>query len=372
MAKPIKQPNGRWQIRPRFKSPVTGEWETKQRTFKTKAEASAWASHIIADADMGMTSKTVSLADYSQHWLNLYKKPFVEAWTIKRIQVDLNHAMKFFTPERPIDQINKASYQMWLNTEAEHLSHETVKTMHTSMKAMMESAIDEGIIARNPCVGARFAGVAPHEKTPKAKALSVKAYKHLLHEIVQSEDCVSKYACILLAFTGMRVGELLGLQWSKLSTNDHTILIDGQWDYKTGRGRIHLKDHTKPRTITVEQTVFQYLADYWRWQQHDNNILQMNQYVFIGFDGKPVSPTAINKFLKNACLRANVPRITTHSWRRTQATMMKLAKLDDKFIAGFLGHSVETLQKYYVIETDDLKEQNTELRQNFLTNQGII
>lgn len=375
MAKPKKLANGRWQIRPRYKDIVTGEWIGGKRTFDTAAEARAYEAHVIAEANMGHSSKTVTLGKYYAHWLELYKKPFVEKRTISRVEVDMKHALTFFTPGKQLDMITKANYQLWLNTEARTHSHETVRTMHTTFKSMMENAVDEGIILRNPCVGARFTGVTRKLKHPKQTVLDIHDYKLLLNQILQSPDCASKYACIVQAFTGMRIGELLGLTWSKINASEHKILIDGQYDYMENSGRIHLKDHTRPREITVEASLFGYLNDYRHWEQtsvYGSKVVPMSQYLFIGDDGLPITPNAVNKFLDHQCQKAGVTRITSHAWRRTQATMMRLAKLDDKFIAGFLGHTVETLEKYYVKETDDLKRENLTLRQAFLTDQGII
>lgn len=375
MAKPKKLANGRWQIRPRYKDVVTGEWIGNKRTFDTAAEARAYEAEVIAEANMGHSSKSVTLGRYYPHWVNTYKKPIVEKRTISRITADMNHALKFFSPSKHLDEINKASYQQWLNKESLTHSHETVRTMHTTFKSMMECAVDEGVIIRNPCTGARFMGVSRQLKHPKQDVLTVNDYKVLLAQILSSPDCASKYACIVQAFTGMRIGELLGLTWSKIDSRDHTILIDGQWDYMENSGRIHLKDHTRPRKITLEAPVFEYLNDYRRWQQSASNtlkIVSMDNYLFIGDNGLPITPSAVNKFLARQCKKAGILRITSHAWRRTQATMMKLAKLDDKFVAGFLGHTVETLQKYYVRETDDLKKQNQQMRQSFLNDQGII
>ncbi|WP_161003336.1 hypothetical protein [Furfurilactobacillus milii] len=50
---------------------------------------------------------------------------------------------------------------------------------------------------------------------------------------------------------------------------------------------------------------------------------------------------------------------------------MTLAAVDNKFIAAFLGHSVQTLEKYYVRETEDLQKQNSDLREQFFRDQGL-
>lgn len=376
MAEPKKLPNGKWRIIARYKSNVTGEWLTKSKTFKTAAECRAWATDLIASANLGHTSQSVKLGDYYDHWLKVYKEPFVEIKTIRRIKSVINHALKFFSPSKEIDQITKGNYQLWLNQESTNHSHETVLTMHTTFKAMMASAEDEGVILRNPCHGAKIGGFPQPTAHPKQSVLNLAQYKALLTDIVNSDDCQSKYICLLQAFTGLRIGEALGLTWDKIDFNKHTILVDGQFDYAASEKRTHLKDHTRPRLITVEPILFDYLSQYRRWQMSESihsNVFQMTNYLFFNPQkGIPLTPGAPNKYLEKHCKAIGITRITTHGWRRTQATMMTYAKIDEKYIASFLGHTVETLQKYYVKETDDTIRQNQELRTNFLKQEGII
>ncbi|GEK28478.1 tyrosine-type recombinase/integrase [Furfurilactobacillus siliginis] len=377
MAKPKKGKNGRWQITARYKDIITGKWTSKTRTLDTAAEARSWEASVIHESDLGHSEKAVTLGDYFPHWLEIFKAPFVEKRTITRVKTDMNHALKFFGTHKELNSINRATYQMWLNHEAENHSHETVRTMHVTFRSMMENAVEEGVIIRNPCLHVRFAGNPQPIRVPKQSVLNIHDYKLLLSEILRSTECASKYAAIVQAFTGMRIGEALGLTWDKIDWDSHTILIDGQWDYMEHTGRIHLKGHASPRKITVEASLMEYLKDYRKWQKSAQNARKVvsitsTNYLFAGEDGTPITPDAVNKFLRISCNHAGVTRITSHAWRRTQATLMKLAKMDDKFVASFLGHTVETLQKYYVRQTDDLIRENQKLRAEFLSSQGII
>lgn len=380
MSKPSKLKNGRWRVVARYKNIITGTWTSKTKTFDSSAEARAWQAETIANANLGKTTKSVTLGQYFPHWLELYKKPFVEEKTIKRITVDMNHALSFFTPYKHMDEITKGNYQLWLNTEATNYSHQTVRSMHNSFKAMMNTAVDEGVIFKNPCIGAKFAGVEEVQsvKHPKQKVLTLDEFKRLLTTIEQSDDCASKYLCLLQAFTGVRIGEALGLEWSKIDFEHHTILIDGQYDYSLTRKRIHLKDHTKPRTIIVEPMLVNYLSYYRKWQQRQfvgRKVVNFSPYSYLFTDiqgtNTPINPTSVNKFLERKCKDIGITRITSHGWRRTQATLMTLAQIDPKFIANYLGHSVDTLQRYYVIETDDLIKQGQQMRTNFMENQVL-
>ena len=46
MAKPIQLKNGRWQVRPAYKDPVTDKWIQKLGTFDTKSEAESFNNTI--------------------------------------------------------------------------------------------------------------------------------------------------------------------------------------------------------------------------------------------------------------------------------------------------------------------------------------
>ena len=171
----------------------------------------------------------------------------------------------------------------------------------------------------------------------------------------------------------MRIGEVLGLTWDKFNIFNKQIEINEAFDEDT-KELTHLKDHTDPRTIQVQQLLFDYMAEYKKWRvlaQKQGIVISINNYVFAGEQGTPITISAVNRYLARLCERTKILRITTHGWRRTQATLMTLATVDNKFIASFLGHSVATLEKYYIRETEDLKKQNRDLRESFFKDQGL-
>lgn len=111
----------------------------------------------------------------------------------------------------------------------EVLSPNTVGKYHRVLSSMFQTAVEWGMIVSNPCDRVS----PPKVKKADAPFLTAEEAVRLL-SLLENEPQQYRNAVTLLLFTGMRRGELLGLEWSDYDKENRLLIIlvvlDGQAD----------------------------------------------------------------------------------------------------------------------------------------------
>ncbi len=134
-------------------------------------------------------------------------------------------------------------------------------------------------------------------------------------------DFISLYA--LLINTGLRIGEALGLKFSKISSNfgKAIAVIDEQW--KTEESRFSPPKHGSVRNIPLNSTVLKIISD-------NKRIAKRNQVVvFADQKGHPLSYDDVRRDFGRCCKRAGVKNIGLHGLRDVYITHYLMRKPED-------------------------------------------
>jgi integrase len=151
-------------------------------------------------------------------------------------------------------------------------------------------------------------------------------------------------AFLLLATTGMRRGEALGLRWEDVDLDEGWVsvtrsLISVGYDVKvsepkTQRGR---------RRVALDSTTVAVLRDHRKSQLEERMAWgpawRENGHVFAREDGSPIHPDAFSKLFNNRVRAAGVPRIRLHDLRHTHATLALQRGIHPKVVSERLGHA---------------------------------
>lgn len=133
--------------------------------------------------------------------------------------------------------------------------------------------------------------------------------------------------------TGMRRGELAGLEWKDIDYEKNTISINRTGAYCKNIG-IYTKEPKTAgsiRVITVSEIVIKQLKEYQEWY----NINKANwgdrwidsDRLFVQEHGEPICPNTIRFWLNKMLVENGMPHITVHSLRHTNITMQIAAGL---------------------------------------------
>jgi integrase len=219
------------------------------------------------------------------------------------------------------------------------LSPMTVHHVHSCLHRALRDAVRWGRLTRNPADAAdppRLRASAHEMRTWSAEQLQV------FLGSTKEERLGGLWH--LLALTGMRRGEALGLRWddidlqaARLSVRRALIPTGGEVvvsEPKTAKGR---------RVIALDATTVCVLK-----AQASRQLTDQTQcgddwvdsgYVFTIASGEPLDPEDVTRYFRQAVKRAMLPQIRLHDLRHTHATLALQAGVHPKVVSERLGHA---------------------------------
>ncbi len=172
---------------------------------------------------------------------------------------------------------------------------------------------------------------------------------------LEPKDIKYKVAIILDVFTGMRLGELMGLEWEDVDFKNQEITINKSSLYLPEKGVFTKSPKTDSsyRNVSIPDSVVEMLQEYKLW--YDNQKEQCGEFwnnsnrLFVQDDGSPMFPDTVSKWFKKFIQQIGLPVINFHGIRHTNATLLVSQNVDIAAISARLGHaSITTTLKFYV------------------------
>lgn len=246
------------------------------------------------------------------------------------------------------------------------ISGSTALYYHHILSSMFATAVQWQVIKSNPC---------NRVKPPRSKKIEAKYYNEYqvekLFECLETEPLQYRAMITLLLYSGMRRGELCGLCWDDINFTTGLIDINKSSLYTPQMGIF--EDATKtfssnrviklpPDIITLlnQHKIAQItqrleLGDNW----HDSN------KIFTSLNGQPLHPDTLSSWFGRFVKKNNLPKISLHSLRHTNATLMIANGIDIKTVSKRLGHSnVTTTGNIYTHAIQASDERASEMLEN--------
>ncbi|NUU76945.1 site-specific integrase [Paenibacillus xylanilyticus] len=346
--------------------PQTGK--RKQKTvsgFATKKEAENAARIVEYEYSQGtyVHEKDVTFKDFSTEWLKMY----AASGKVKESSVDvrrvcINRIMKYFA-YIPLRDITRKNYQdMLFDLHSHGYSKETIMASHATGKLIFNKAVELEIIKSSPT---RYSIVPVKRKTVEelesGDGLPVYLEKEQLKEYLRklkSKITRQEYAQLfVLAYTGMRIGELCVLKWSDVNFDEGTISITKTL-YNVNNNTRNFKLQTpktsgSQRVITVTQKVLKVLKDL-RTEQKKFKMSRMKEYVehdfiFVNRSKHPGYPelqkTLGDKMPRFTKISGLNLKLTPHTLRHTHVSLLAEAKVSLEAIMERLGHQDDKITR---------------------------
>ena len=242
------------------------------------------------------------------------------------------------------------------------LAPKTVKHYHTFITSILERAVKWGYIYENPCKKID----PPKVNRKQIKCFSTEQAKTFLKGL--ENECL-KYKVIfyILLFTGVRRGELLGLEWQDIDFEKNTITINRTSLYTASKGNFTdtTKNEYSLRTIYVSDELINLLKLYYNEQMKEKEMLGDlwvdSNRICIQWNGTPMSTNTPYEILQKLLKKYDLPKVSIHSLRHTNATIMIESGTDLKTTSARLGHSqVSTTMNIYVHQIKSSNEHAAE------------
>jgi integrase len=183
----------------------------------------------------------------------------------------------------------------------------------------------------------------------------VNTARHFLETLMNESDIRIKTALMLDLFTGLRRGELCGLEWPDINFDNNSIRVRRASQYISKKGVIEVKtkNNSSDRNIDITPFVASMLKQYqiW-WTEHrlknGDKWQGEKERLFIQNDGKPLFPSTINSWLNKFIEKHGFPHITPHGLRHTFVTLQLTAGVDIRTLQSRSGHAqASTLLNIY-------------------------
>lgn len=223
------------------------------------------------------------------------------------------------------------------------LSSNTISHYHKMLSSMLSTAVKWQLIYDNPCLRVD----PPKVEHSEAHYLDEVQAAHLL-DLLDDEPIVYRTMITLLLHTGLRRGELCGLEWDDINFDLSLLDVQRTSLYLPGKGIFEdeTKNATSERCMKVSADVVTMLKA-WRAEQSKQRLRMGDQWqtsdrLFTAWDGAPIRPDVITAWFHKFVTKNGLPPIHIHSLRHTNATLLIAAGTNLTTVAARLGHANST------------------------------
>jgi integrase len=292
-------------------------------------------------------------------WENQPGKDAISARTAARYRQLLDHQIVPHLGDEHVQRLKWLKVQEWHTAlHKSGLAPRTIGHAHRVLGKALGDAVKAGIVAENPCKLQK----APTVEDNGDDMVIVKDVPAFVEKIAGS---VLYPHAVLGLFTGMRLGEVLALKWSRVNLDRGVIEVrEALEETKTYGIRFKApKSKAGRRDITLPDIVVETLRDHRRAQLELRMQLGIGRMpddglLFPNIEGGPRRPTTVSADFAALAERIGMPEVTFHSLRHSHASQLIDANVDIVTISKRLGHSKPdiTLRVYsHLFKTDDRK-----------------
>jgi integrase len=272
----------------------------------------------------GRKRKNYTFEVFSREWLLTYAKPNNKpSEYTNKVHILKNHLLPFFG-DMPLEKIGNHDIEVFKAEKRKtELATKTINNILIVLNKALRSALDWEIINTVPKV--KLLKVAPQ----KFDFLSRQELKNLLDNTKgEIRDMI-----LIVAKTGMRLGEFTALDWSDINLENNCLTVSRA----VCRGKIGSTKGYSIRHIPLTDDVVEMLQD----RPIKSGLL------FPSNNQTPIAPYLLLKRLKSACKEAGLRKIGFHVLRHTYVSHLAQTGIPMLSIKEIMRHSdINTTMRY--------------------------
>jgi integrase len=311
--------------------------------FPTRREAEAARIEILSKLQRGSytePSKATVAHFLTQQWLPA-KKPTLEATTFAAYRSDVTTKIIPAFGTRKLQQLTPAEINgLYADLAARGLAAKTIRNVHGVLHRALADAARWGLTSRN------VADLADPPKTvrPEIKTWTAGEVRSFLAATAEDRLAV---LWIVMAGTGMRRSEVLGLRWPSVDLDARRLAVVDTVVSVDNRATLRLRE-TKTaasrRTIALDAATTTVLRSH-RTRQLEERLRagtawgNDDELVFVREDGSLLRPDWVTRTFQRTAAAQGLEPIGPHGLRHTWATLALEAGVQAKVVSERLGHS---------------------------------
>jgi integrase len=333
----------------RFKVWVAQWWDNGSKKSRVlgrccdipKAQADVMMAEILEPINERAGQRTATIYTFRRYMDEVFLPVYRRKWKESTRMSSESAIQTHLTPEfgnKLLREIKREHLQAFLDTKAETHSHSIVDHLRWHFSAIFKMAMGDGAVDFNPTIGLY---------TPPCKPAAVKK--------VMTKDQILKALTVLelrerlvfrmALFDGMRPGEILAIRLRNIGESSLYIdqrLYKGNLDTPKGR-----KGKRTERTIGLSPGTVTDL-NRWRSQLRDQS---PEAYLFPSerLNGPARLDNIWRRYIQPRLESLGLEWATFQVLRRTNASLSRKAKIDDKVSADQRGHTLGVSLEVYSI-----------------------
>ncbi len=309
----------------------------------SKGQAHAMLAQILQPVNEGVGGRQEEVFTFQQYVEDVFLPACRQKWkesTRSTSEPDIVRYLVAAFGNQLLSAISRNDMQLFLNQKAVSLSSSIVGHLRWHLNSIFKMAASDGLVDFNP---AEALFIPACKAAPARPAISKDEVRTALTVLDVRERLVFRMA----VFDGMRPGEIFAIQFGKI--RESSVVIDqrlyGSSNIDTPRGR---KGKNTTRTVGLAPGT---IADLNIWKTFIGDQQGATTYVFSSETG--ITPLQPNNHWKRSIRprpeQLGLGWVNFQGLRRTNASLSRKAKVDDKVSADQRGHGLGVSLSVYAI-----------------------
>lgn len=345
--------------------PITNKQKhTTRRGFSTIKEARTELARIQTDiANNGIkSSKKYTFKDVYDLWLESYSRSVRDS-TLARVKQNFKTTILPYFNNQDITKITPVYCQKMINQWS--LQYKTARDITRQTTVIFDYAVKLSIIHKNP-FALTTKPLESHTVIDENNLYYTPQELETFLEHAKGEDTLTYTLFRLLAFTGLRKGELLALEWNDINLDTGILTINKTLARGLDNTTIINPPKTKDsnRKIMLDENTISSLK-MWKTEQA-KHLLKMgfgfskNQLIFSNLENNSYLSIHFPKWkMDTICKSHNFKRIKIHGFRHTHCCLLLSSGISLQDVQKRLGHSDMTITLKIYTHLSEQQERQT-------------
>jgi integrase len=363
MGSVYQEKNGRWVAALTLTPDANGKRRVKRLVRKTKQ----LANKALIDLQIEHSKKTLTLrsnetiTQFAERWLaEVVPLRGLKPSTLSNYQQVVHYYIIPILGSKRLSDLKSQHVLNLVNVLKQRgLSTNTTRRARSILHNMLETAVEEDLLSKNPVVRTSLIKRSVDETTRVQKSYSTQEVNQAL-SILQGSPYEGPFR--LMVCLGLRIGELIALRWNEIDfesgqlwiirTEAHiaTLLGDNTWAVERVEGSTK---SNRMRVLHLTEDQLEFLKSHRKSQSKlkfkNGELWNQGGYVFVTNNGTPFAANNIRRGLKRILTKNGLRWIRLHDLRHTAGFLAVEAGVGIEDVQDMLGHaSIQITKDVYV------------------------
>jgi integrase len=358
-----QEKNGRWVAAITLTPDANGRRRVKRLVRKTKQ----LANKALIELQVEHSKKTLTLRSnetveqFSERWLTeVLPLRGLKPSTLSNYQQMIHYYIRPILGSKRLSDLKSQHVLNLVNSLKERgLSTNTTRRARSILHNMLETAVEEDLLSKNPVVRTSFIKKSVDEISSVQKSYSTEEV-NLALSILKGSPYEGPFR--MMVCLGLRIGEVIALRWDQVDvetqqlwiirTEAHVAKLLGDDTWSVQRVEGSTKSNRK-RVLHLTDDQVEFLTVHSKTQSRlkfrNGESWNPERYVFTTENGTPYAANNIRSGLKRVLTKNGLRWIRLHDLRHTAGFLAVEAGVGIEDVQDMLGHaSIQITKDVYV------------------------